>query len=533
MDEEASLDARVLAVEGARREGALGNADGGVRGRERAGEQEQGDRRPHGPHVEERSTAGRSESVIADHTARLRRRRLLRRACRKGGGAACAMPARTPARARAFVGRVTRDTSRVLDRLEVFPGEAIGEGDGRREGCLMDRADPPRRSLRHRATRVLACALLLLAALPAAGGPREQAKRLHDRLVGVPPDAATLDAMAARIASGDALGAAYLAMRDPSFYRTSLKNWVTPWTNVERTVFADLNDYTTTVIGMIRDDVPFTEVLSADLVYVGAPGVVAPPYSHTDNDHYRELELQRVDLGDPALLVPVPQSTLPGSQLVASETAGVLTTRAAGVAFFSAGTNRRMWRFTAIHFLCRDMEELKDISRPVDRIRQDVSRSPGGDSTIFQNSCSGCHSGMDALAGAFAYFEFDETQQRVVHTRGVVQPKHLINSNVFPWGWITVDDRWDNYWREGANANLGWRGPSAGGFGAKTLGQEVAASRAFSACQVEKAFEHVCFRPPSSLAEIAQVERITDVFEAQGFSMKRVFAEVGAYCMGE
>jgi hypothetical protein len=396
----------------------------------------------------------------------------------------------------------------------------------------MDRIGSPGRSLLRRSTRALACALVLLAALPAAAGPREQARRLHDRLAGVPPDAATLDAMAARITAGDALGAAYLAMQDPAFYGTSLKNWITPWTNVERTVFADLNDYTATVIGMIRDDVPFTEVLSADLVYVGAPGVVAPAYSHVDNEHYRQLELQRVDLGDPALLVPVPQSTLPGSQLVAGETAGVTTTRAAGLAFFSAGTNRRMWRFTAMNFLCRDMEELKDISRPVDRIRQDVSRSPGGDSTIFQNSCSGCHSGMDAVAGAYAYFEWDEAQQRVVHTRGMVQPKHLINSNVFPYGWITIDDRWDNYWREGPNANLLWRGPSPGGFGAKTLGQEVAASRAFSVCQVEKAFEHVCFRPPSSLEDVAEIARVADVFEAQGFSMKRVFAEVGAYCMG-
>ena len=396
----------------------------------------------------------------------------------------------------------------------------------------MDRAEPVNRSLLHRTTCALACALLLLSAPPAAAGPREQARRLHDRLVGLPPDAATLDAMAARIASGDALGAAYLAMQDPAFYGTSLKNWVTPWTNVERTVFADLNDYTATVIGMVRDDVPFTEVLSADRVYVGAPGVVAPGYSHTDNDHYRELELQRVNLGDPTLLVPVQQSTLPGSQLVASETAGVLTTRAAGLAFFSAGTNRRMWRFTATNFLCRDMEELKDISRPVDRIRQDVSRSPGGDSTIFQNSCSGCHSGMDAVAGAFAYFEFDEAQQRVVHTRGVVQPKYLINANVFPQGWISVDDRWDNYWRSGPYASLGWRGPDSGGFGPKSLGREVTASRAFSLCQVDKAFEQVCFHGPSSAAELAERERIADVFEAQAYSLKRVFAEVAASCRG-
>jgi hypothetical protein len=374
------------------------------------------------------------------------------------------------------------------------------------------------------------CLLGLALATPAAAGPREQARRLHDRLTGVPPSAAVLDQMAALIASDDALAAANLAMQNPQFYMTSLKNFATPWTNVERTVHADLNDYTALVIGLVRDDVPFTQVLTADLAYVGAN--VQPAYSQTNNDHYRALEAQRVDLSNPALFVPMAQSALPGSQLQSGDAAGVLTTRAAGEAFFSAGTNRRMWRFTTLNYLCRDMELLHDITRPVDRIRQDVSRSPGGDSRLFHNACSGCHGGMDAVAGAFAYFDWDATQMRVVHTPGSVAPKYLINASSFPFGFVTTDNRWDNYWREGTHANLDWRGPNAGGYGAKSLGEEVAASRAFSVCQVEKVFQHVCFRPPNSDADAAEVERIADVFEAQSFSLRRVFAEVGAFCMG-
>ena len=373
----------------------------------------------------------------------------------------------------------------------------------------------------------------LLLAAPAGAGPREQARKLHDRLAGVPPSAAVLDQMAALIATGnpaDTLAAANIAMQNPQFLMTSVKNMVTPWTNVERSVHGDLNDYTALVIGMIRDDVPFNQVLSADLMYVGAN--VQPAYSQTDNEHYRALESQRVDLSNPALFVPVPQSTLPGSQLQAGDTAGVITTRAAGEAFFSAGTNRRMWRFTTLNYLCRDMELLHDITRPVDRIRQDVSRSPGGDSRLFHNACSGCHGGMDAVAGAFAYFEWDATQMRVVHTPGSVAQKYLINSNTFPFGFVTTDNRWDNYWREGSHANLDWRGPNAGGYGPKTLGEEVAASRAFSVCQVEKVFQHVCFRPPNSNQDGATVDAIAQTFEDDNYSMKRVFAEVGAYCMG-
>lgn len=392
------------------------------------------------------------------------------------------------------------------------------------------------RSLRHWRGAALA-ALLAFNALgvwpgAAFAGPREQAKRMHDRLVGVPPTEAMLSAMEADIAAGDPLAAASRAMANPLFYTSALKNFVTPWTNVPQTVFADLNDYSATVIGMIRDDVPFDQVLTADLVYTGAIGVVSTPYSHTDNIHYQELEQNHVDLSNPALLVGRPQSTLPGSPLAAADTAGVITTRAAGEAFFSAGTNRRMLRFTAINFLCRDMEQLNDITRPADRVRQDVTRSPGGDSRIFHNTCVGCHSGMDALAGAFAYFEWDATAGRTTFTRGRVTQKHLINATNFSGGYVTVDDSWLNLWRVGPNSYLGWRGPAAAGNGPKSLGAEVAGSRAFSECQVEKVFRRVCLRPPEDAADRAEVQRIADVFEAQNHSMKRVFAETAAYCMG-
>ena len=43
----------------------------------------------------------------------------------------------------------------------------------------------------------------------------------------------------------------------------------------------------------------------------------------------------------------------------------------------------------------------------------------------------------------------------------------------------------------------------------------------------------VCLRGVSSQEDRDEVERIADVFEAQNHSMKRVFAEVATYCMGE
>ncbi len=109
-----------------------------------------------------------------------------------------------------------------------------------------------------RALLVGGLALLTLAAQPAFADARSQAKRLHDRIAGVPASAAVLDDMAADIAAGRSIEAAYTAMENRSFYDVTLKNFAMPWTNRDQTMFAPLNDYVATVIGMVRDDTPTT-----------------------------------------------------------------------------------------------------------------------------------------------------------------------------------------------------------------------------------------------------------------------------------
>ena len=384
------------------------------------------------------------------------------------------------------------------------------------------------------------CLLIaLFAASAAQADRRDRARRMFDRIVGVPPSEAQLDDMVARLGPGPGdpspvqlLDAAQVALDDPDFYNVSLVNFAAPWTNQEQTVFVDLNDYTLTVIGMIRDGIPFDQVLTADLVYVAAPGLVSPGYEHTSNRHYEEIQAAGLDYSDPAQVVGVAQSSLAGSQLGTGETAGVLTTRAAAEAFFSAGTNRRMFRFTSMNYLCRDLEALKDTSRPADRIRQDVNRSPGGDSEIFHTQCLGCHAGMDALSGAFASYEWDAGAERMIYTPGQIQGKYAINTGVFPGGYATIDDSWVNFWRSGPNAELGWSEVEPGyGMGMKGLGAEIAHSRAFAECQVQKVFRHVCFRPPQVQADADAVSAIADAFEAgASYDLRQVFAEVAVHC---
>jgi hypothetical protein len=372
-------------------------------------------------------------------------------------------------------------------------------------------------------------ALLLCGVSVALAGPREQAARIHDRLAGVPADEATLTAMAASL-PGNPAAAATLAMNNPNFYAVTLKNFVAPWTNRDQSAFVPLNDYIVLVMGMVRDNVPFNQILTADLLYV-APGV-SPGPSVSSNAHFAALEdRMREPTFNQSELQPAQQSATYGTPMGA--TAGAMTTRAAAEAFFIAGTNRAMFRFTLMNHMCLDMEQVHDTSIAPDRIRQDVSRSPGGDSRVFMNNCIGCHAGMDPLAQAFAYYTFDDTAQRLMYTPGAVQPKYFNNDTTFADGFITPDDTWHNHWRQGQNALLGWSQALPGqGIGAKSLGEELAGTQVFAQCQVQKVFKAVCLRDAVDQADRNQIAAMTNTFRNGGYNLKQVFAESAGYCMG-
>ena len=424
--------------------------------------------------------------------------------------------------------------------------------------------------------------VLLSQSLWAGPTERNQAKRIHDRLTGVAATNATIDAMEATLdclltpvagfpcdpTGKNAARYAIDTLVNPNaryFYNVSLKNFATPWTNEEQTVFTPLNDYAATVVGLIRDGGDFRQILHGDIIYRGATNLGIRAYSNRNNFHYEDLEdLGPItgDLANPSILQgtvttpSVTQSAVTG--LASSATAGVMTSRAGAMAFFSDGTNRAMFRFTMMNHLCTDLEPLKDVSRTPDHVRRDVSRSPGGDSRIFLNSCVGCHAGMDGMAGAFAHYEWDYTNDKSdgrLAYRETGNPKfdpitgvslkHNINENNFENGHITNDDSWINYWRNGQNWLLGWSSSYPGlqltsngkenaiGNGAKSLGLELANSDAFARCQVDKVFEAVCLRSPTEYfgTDRAVRDGIVTAFKTT-YNMREVFTDVAAHCKG-
>ena len=409
---------------------------------------------------------------------------------------------------------------------------------------------------------------------------RRQAHRINNRLTGTVAPNSTIDQMEALLLSDPSGKSAATFAIDTasnpaarSFYNVTLKNFAAPWTNEEQTVFAPLNDYSATVIGMIRDGHDFRRILYDDILYVGSN---APAYSNTDNAHYEALEALNPattgNLSSNAVLSETTQSSVrPG---VAA--AGIMTSRAGAMAFYSGGTNRAMFRFTLMNHLCTDLEPLKDNTRTPDHVRRDVSRSPGGDSRIFLNGCVSCHAGLDVMAGAFAYYEWDYGSNSMLYqatgNTDLFDPvtgvslKHNINPTNFEYGHITTDASWINYWRNGPNSilgnrptdtGIGWRHPADGtdgittdakgnsmGVGARSLGIELANSRAFAQCQVDKVFKAVCLRDPNVFAaDRSERDNIVTNFITPGtnaaagggdgpYDMREVFTDVAAYCKG-
>ena len=57
----------------------------------------------------------------------------------------------------------------------------------------------------------------------------------------------------------------------------------------------EFNDYCATIIGAARDEIPFTELLYSDILYISeAPRV--PAYRKNGNDHYKDLIKNGVSL---------------------------------------------------------------------------------------------------------------------------------------------------------------------------------------------------------------------------------------------
>ncbi len=246
----------------------------------------------------------------------------------------------------------------------------------------------------------------------------------------------------------------------------------------------------------------------------------------TTNRHYESISEQGLDLSDSKLLVSQSQASKLHTSIAAI--AGLMSSRAYGSAYFFAGTNRAPVAYAIEHFLCKDMEEINDTTIEDNRNRRDVDRSPGGSSTLYKNRCVGCHAGMDAMAGAFAYYDY--LNGKVTYTPGNVVTKMNHNA-LFSAGYVTGNDSWINYWRVGQNAALGWSRDVTEGIGATSFGRMLADTEAFHSCMAKQAYEKVCMKKASANEDIARITRLTAAYKNSNFNMKSLFINAAIECL--
>ena len=94
-----------------------------------------------------------------------------------------------------------------------------------------------------------------------------QAKKLYLSLTGTNPSPVEVNLIAKKIAAGQSFEAAKDIIdskngieSNGNFYNVTVKNFATPWTNVDYTKMHPLTDLSATVIGWVRDEKQFNEM---------------------------------------------------------------------------------------------------------------------------------------------------------------------------------------------------------------------------------------------------------------------------------
>jgi hypothetical protein len=369
--------------------------------------------------------------------------------------------------------------------------------------------------------RIVVWTTLLIASFATAtplalAGPQETARNIFERITGVPLPLKDprLSQMTNMVRSGQMLQAAEIATNDDNFYNETIRYWALPMSNKDQTAFAPLNDFVATFVGVARDQSDARELLTGDFTYIvrGLPTPVPE-----NNAHYEAADQGQINLR-------VNLQRVDGVSQGKRESAGVLTSRAWAEAHMKMGTNRRALQYTLQVFHCRNIESYMNFDLSDQWVRRDIDRRPGGVYKTYQTRCVGCHAGMDALAGAYANFDFANNRMLYIQPP-FVAGKMNQNNRTYPAGNVVLDNSWENYWVNSAIKT---------GQGLNQLGRMISTADDFSTCLARTAYAHVCKKKASEVDE-ATLRSIADAFQSSGYKIKTLFEQsvVRSECLGE
>lgn len=377
-----------------------------------------------------------------------------------------------------------------------------------------------------------------------------KANMLHRRLagVGLPANHTRIQQMADYIQSDNLEAAAALAINTNEFYQLTVRDFASKLSNRDETPLADLNDFVATVQGATRDNLDARSLLSGNYFYrafsvSGVPDDLKSDIIKTNN-HYKQLAEKTSDYVNKLVRVEGQQTVNENDQVRDHEDpAGLLTSRAFMEAHATGGTNRRIIEYTFKIFLCSTIDNWASALAPDDKVGRDIGRTPASD---YMNKCKNCHSGMDALRPATAYYDFktndtntvgyiaykytyledpDEQEEgefvAVPADEQLVPYKFRRSANTFSGGFVVTSDEWVNYSDQN---QFGWERNRMRGRGMQSLGNMVAYADRFKTCMAKRVFSEVCKRDLP--IESGVIKKLANDFESSGFLLKSLFTKV-------
>ncbi len=376
------------------------------------------------------------------------------------------------------------------------------------------------------------------------------AQFLHLRLAGVrgSPTDETIKKMVAALRKGEKANAALIATNATNFIDLTVRDFASKMSTREGITTTPLNDFIATVMGTVRDNKSAKLLLNGDQIYAFSNALsdsVVNSTMLTSNTHYTTNDgvNKTLSTGLVAVKQSVPSPTGTG-RLDHPDAAGLLTTRNYMETHIFQGTNRRAVEYAFKVFLCTPIDAWASTTNPDSHIGRDIGREPVEE---YNNKCKGCHTGMDALRPAAAYYDFKQTdpatkagyveyrkqyytdaghtQEDIASTTSgavgtFVAPKYRRGNEIFPGGFIVKNNSWVNY----ADQNLfGWNGATSG-TGMKDFGAMLANSEGFPKCMAKRVFKTVCGEDIDP-ANTGLVDKLAIQFKQSNYNLRTLFVQ--------
>jgi hypothetical protein len=309
---------------------------------------------------------------------------------------------------------------------------------------------------------------------------RQEVLRIYQRIAGKPPARAQMAELLGFYRNQRPDLIILRATQDLNFYQSTLRTMFMRLAgegdDLQERV---LDEVVATMVGLVRDNYAFNQILYDDVVYTArdqdvdvgsralaediwyfshtagqAWGRAAPPPLTTTsgaqapiniarwnrNNHHSDLErlfpydwsqrlVRRTQTEAYTRMLSVAVTSnnfFVNRRLHSEDIGGVFSMRTPGKLYFEGGTNRRVIKHVFENYLCLPLDNLRNSNLSQAYIRQDIDRA----SQNFAAECASCHSGIDGLANAFNFFDVrgPNGEHEFLYTRDVSKTGRTSNN---------------------------------------------------------------------------------------------------------